>query len=73
MVQLKKPTTLKVDFTALSLLSQDLLALERHYHKYYYREYTQKVENLSTPSGTNLYKDVELEKLFQTNSEFFQK
>ena len=52
----------------LSLLSQDLIALERHYRKSCYREYTQKVENLSTfsnesksSSGSNLYKDVELE------------
>ena len=50
----------------LSLLSQDLTALEGHYHKSFYREYTQKVENLSTfsnesksSSGSNLYKDAE--------------
>ena len=50
----------------LSLLSQDLTALEGHYHKSFYREYIQKVENLSTfsnefksSSGSNLYKDTE--------------
>ena len=52
----------------LSLLSQDLIALEGHYHKSCYREYTKKVENVSTVSnesrsysGTDFYKEVELE------------
>ena len=67
---IKKSATLKNDFMILSLLSQDLIALERHYHKSCYREYTQKVQNLLTSSnesqsssGTNLYKDVECEAL----------
>ena len=60
----------------LNLLSQDLIALEGHCHKSCYREYEQKVEKLSTSSnesksssGTNLYKDVKLEKLFQRTGE----
>ena len=67
---IKKSATLKNDFMILSSLSQDLIALERHYHKSCYREYTQKVQNLLTSSnesqsssGTNLYKDVECEAL----------
>ena len=47
----------------LSLLSQDLIALEGHYHKICYRECTQKVENLSvfcnefkSSNGSNFYK-----------------
>ena len=65
---IKKATILKNCFTMLSFLSQDLIASEGHYHKSCYIEYTQKVESLSTSSnesqsssGTNFYKDVELE------------
>ena len=50
--------------------SQELMVLEGHYHKHFYREYTQKVQNLLTSSnesksssGTSLYKDVECEEL----------
>ena len=46
------------------------MVLEGHYHKHFYREYTQKVQNLLTSSnesksssGTSLYKDVESEEL----------
>ena len=63
----------------LSLLSQDLTALGRHYQKSCYREYTQKVENLLTfsnesksSSGTNLYKDLELEAFRETMKECYE-
>ena len=67
----------------LSLLSQDLVALGRHYHKSCYREYTQKVENLSTflmnlfnepksSSRTNLCTDLELEAFRETVKEFYK-
>ena len=76
---IKKAATLKNDFLMLSLLSQDLIALEGHYHKSCYREYTQKVENLSTfsnesksSSGTNIYKDVELESLKEIVKECYE-
>ena len=45
---IKKAATLKNRFMMLSLTSQDLIALEGHYHKICSREYTQKVKNLST-------------------------
>ena len=58
---IKKPQQVKNDFM-LSLLVHNLIDLEGHYHKSCYREYTQKIENLSTSSnesqyssGTNLY------------------
>ena len=63
----------------LNLLSQDLIVLGGHYHKSCYREYTYKVENLSTFSneskssgGTNLYKDLELEAFRETVKEFYE-
>ena len=63
----------------LSLLSQDLIALGRHYQKSCYREYTQKVENLLTfsnesksSSGTNHYKDLELEAFRETMKECYE-
>ena len=62
----------------LSLLSQDLVALGRHYRKSCYREYTQKVENLSTfnepksSSRTNLCTDLELEAFRETVKEFYK-
>ena len=62
---IKKSATLKNDFMMLSLLSQDLIVLEGHYHKSCYSKYTQNVQNLLTSSnesqsfsGTNLYRDV---------------
>ena len=74
---IKKSTTLKNDFMILSLLSQDLIALERHYHKSCYRECTQKVQNLLTSSnesrsssGTNLYRDIKCEALREVVKEY---
>ena len=63
----------------LSLLSQNLIALERHYHKSCHREYTQKVQNLLTTSnesqssrGTNLYKNVNCKELRAVVKEHYE-
>ena len=76
---IKRSTILKIYFMMLILLSQDLKILEGPYHKGCYREYTQNVQNLLSSSnesqsfsGTNLYKDVECEKLRQIVKEYYE-
>ena len=76
---IKKSAILKNDFMMLSLLSQDLIDLEGHYHKSCHREYTLKCQNLlitsnksQSSSGTNLYKDVECEALREVVKEHYE-